>query len=114
MRYKTVLCALLCAVTFLPSVLVVADEAKTTQTDIQSQIAALDSQIKQLKDKRDVAAMRAYEAQDTADQVMDEDWMGYEEAESEQAEFQQEAQDLDAQIASLEKQKALLSQKLQK
>ncbi|MBS0654442.1 MAG: hypothetical protein JSR46_01575 [Verrucomicrobia bacterium] len=87
------------------------DIPKSGSSSEQSQIASLDSQIKKLKDERDMANMRAYEAKNTADQVMEGDWLGYKQALARQKQFQEEASALDTKIADLEKRKQALQTK---
>lgn len=115
MNYKKAILILLCNAAFAPLAAASGTaQTNTSNTDMQSQIAALDNQIQQLKNARDVAAMRAYTAGNTADQVMDRDWLGYKTALDQQTQFQEQVTKLDGQIAELEKQKAALQAKIKK
>ena len=69
-------------------------------------VSALDKKINELKVQRNVAKRDAYLAGNKADMVMETDWIGYRQALAAQAAFQQQVNDLDAQIAALEKQRA--------
>lgn len=115
MKYNKAIFALLCQVAFTPLAGENAPKTPNNSTvDAQSQIAALDTQIQKLKNDRDVAAMRAYMAGNTADQVMDKDWLGYKTAIDKQSQLQELVAQLDSQIAELEKKKAALQSSAKK
>ena len=88
-----------------PQVGFCADGAPATE---QGQMAALDKQIKEFKDARDVAKMRAYEAGSQADQFLGQSWTDYQRAIRKQEFYQNQVKELDAKIKELEAQKAAL------
>jgi peptidoglycan hydrolase CwlO-like protein len=114
MNCKKAIFFLLCQVAFAPVAVISAAEPNASNIDIQSQITAIDTQIQQLKNERDIAAMRAYMAGNTADQIMGRDWLGYKAALRKQTELQELVAELDRQIAELEKKKAELRAKIKK
>jgi len=77
------------------------------QNDSSAQLdATLDATIKQFKDARDVASMKAYEAGSNADQYLGQSWTDYQQAIRKQELYQRQVKLLDEKIAELEKQKA--------
>jgi outer membrane murein-binding lipoprotein Lpp len=88
-----------------------AEIKNTVVSNTTTQVADLDEKIHKLKEARDQAAMNAYLAGNKADMVMETDWLAYRNAIAKQSSYQQQVDDLDAQIAELEKQKAALLSK---
>lgn len=81
-------------------------------TETQTDLATIEAEIKEFTNARDAFAERAYIAGSRADQIMDEDWLGYRQALANQARFQQDVVWLNEKIAELEKQKQQLQAKL--
>lgn len=81
--------------------------AETTPPALQNDpSASLDATIKQFKDARDVASMKAYEAGSNADQYLGQSWTDYQQAIRKQELYQRQVKLLDEKIAELEKQKS--------
>lgn len=105
---KNVLFALIaCAVAALP----IRGWCQTPPATSASQTAMIDKQIKDLKNERDGAKMRALIAGRDADRFMTQDWLAYRRALARQDYFDEQVRMLDQKIAELEKQKALLEGK---
>lgn len=81
-------------------------------TATQAELATVEAEIEEFTNARDAFAERAYIAGSRADQIMDEDWLGYRQALANQARFQQDVVWLNEKIAELEKQKQELQMKL--
>lgn len=86
---------LACMASFLP-LCAYADNA---------QAASLDKQISQLKAERTQAKRQAYMAGSSADQFLGQSWTEYQRAIIKQEAYEHRVQELDKQIAELEKQK---------
>ncbi len=97
-----------CTMAFMPA-FGFADTA-APQTE-QEQLAALDKLIKEFKDARQAASMKAYQAGGHASQYLGQNWVDYKEAIRQQQMYQEQVKLLDAKIAELEKQKAELQKK---
>lgn len=92
-----------CGAAFMP-VTGFADSAPSSaQVD---QLSELDQQIKEFKDARDVASMRAYEAGSDADRFLGQNWTDYRQAIRKQEMYQKQVKDLDEKIKELEAQRA--------
>lgn len=116
MAHKKISCLLALIAAFAPVTGIHANQAQTQATDIPSQIAALDKEIKEFKDARDRAQTQAYLArnQATQGQVQQQDWLGYRRALRKQEMYEEKVKLLDERIAELEKQRADLQAKLKK
>lgn len=85
-----------------------ADAPAASQNE---QMTDLDQLIKQFKDARDVASMRAYEAGSQADQFLGQSWTDYQQAIRKQEMLNQQVKELDEKIKELEQQKAAMIKK---
>jgi hypothetical protein len=82
------------------------------QASPQSELQALDKEIKEFKDARDEAKMQAYIAGNNADQYLGLNWVDYQEAIQQQEMYQEEVKELDEKLVELEKRRAELQAKL--
>lgn len=84
------------------------DAADKTPETASSEMAIIDSQLKELKQARDVAARNARLADDRADRSIDRDWLAYRRSLAIQQHAEEQVKELDAKISELEKKKAAL------
>lgn len=99
-----------CTMAFMPA-FGFSDAAAPQTEQEQEQIAALDKLIKEFKDARQAASMKAYQAGGHASQYLNQNWIDYKQAIRQQQMYQEQVKLLDIKIAELEKQKAELQKK---
>ncbi len=103
MKQKIFTVLFACATAVMPTVAFAANAPASAHSD---QLSELEQLIKEFKDARDVAKMRAYQAGSDADRFLGQNWLDYRQAVRKQELYQQQVKELEEKIKQLEAQKA--------